>query len=198
MIVFAGGIVRTMDPARPVARSLVVDGDRIVALDEEPAGARRVDLGGGCLLPGFTDAHVHFPTWAVTRRELQLHGTRSREEVLARVAEAAPRVPRGRWLRGFGWTADGWEPSREALDAVSGDVPVALLAHDWHSLWVNSAALAHAGGDLERPGGVVDLEARRPARGGGVVVPRPLHGRRRTRRWSRPRARRCRWRPPAA
>ena len=107
------------------------------------------------MLPGFTDSHVHFPTWALTRRELQLHGTR--EEVLARVAEAAPRVPRGRWLRGFGWT--GFEPSLEALDAVSGDVPVALLAHDWHSLWVNSAALAHAKGDLERPGGVVDLEA---------------------------------------
>jgi len=155
MTVFTGGTVRTMDPARPVARSLVVEGERIVALDEDPVGAQRVDLGGGCLLPGFTDSHVHFPTWAVTRRELQLHG--SREEVLARVAQAVPDVPRGRWLRGFGWT--DFEPSLEALDAVSGDVPVALLAHDWHSLWLNSAALAHAGGDLERPGGVVDLEA---------------------------------------
>ena len=155
MIVFSGGIVRTMDPARPVARSLAVEGERIVALDAEPAGARRVDLDGGCLLPGFTDSHVHFPTWAVTRRELQLHG--SRDDVLARVAEAVPRVPEGRWLRGFGWT--GFGPSLEALDAVTGDVPVALLAHDWHSLWVNSAALARAGGDLERAGGVVDLEA---------------------------------------
>jgi predicted amidohydrolase YtcJ len=155
MIVFGGGVIRTMDRARPLARSLAVEGERIVALDDEPAGARRIDLHGGCLLPGFTDAHVHFPTWAVTRRELQLHG--SRDEVLARVAEAVPRLRPGRWLRGFGWT--GFEPSLEALDAVSGDVPVALLAHDWHSLWVNSAALAHAAGDLERPGGVVDLEA---------------------------------------
>ncbi len=153
--VFDGGIVRTMDSSRPVARTLVVEGDRIVALDEDRPGARRVDLDGGCLLPGFTDSHVHFPTWALTRRELQLHGTR--EEVLAQVAEAVPRVPPGRWLRGFGWT--GFEPSLEALDAVSGDVPVALLAHDWHSLWVNSAALAFARGDLERPGGEVDLVA---------------------------------------
>jgi len=61
------------------------------------------------------------------------------------------------WLRGFGWT--DLEPSLEALDAVSGDVPVALLAHDWHSLWLNSAALAHARGDLARPGGEVDLAA---------------------------------------
>jgi len=156
-VVFAGGTIRTMDPARPVAPTLVVEGEHIAALDAEPAGAERIDLDGGCLLPGFTDSHVHFPTWAIVRRELKLHG--ARDEILARVAEAAPATEPGRWLRGFGWTADGWEPSRTALDAVSGDVPVALLAHDWHSLWLNSAALAHAGGDLERPGGEVDLEA---------------------------------------
>jgi predicted amidohydrolase YtcJ len=157
MIVFHGGSVRTLDPARPLARTLVIDGERIVALDEEPAGAERIDLDGGCLLPGFTDSHVHFPTWAIIRRELHVHG--AHEEILARVAAAIPEVPPGRWLRGFGWTADGWEPSLEALDAVTGDVPAALLAHDWHSLWLNSAALAHAGGDLERPGGEVDLRA---------------------------------------
>jgi predicted amidohydrolase YtcJ len=154
-VVLHGGTVRTMDSSRPIARSLVIEGERIVALDAEPAGAERIDLDGGCVLPGFTDAHVHFPTWAVTRRELQLHG--SREEVLAQVADAVPTVPPGRWLRGFGWT--GFEPSLDALDAVSGDVPVALLAHDWHSLWINSAALAHARGDVERPGGEVDLAA---------------------------------------
>jgi predicted amidohydrolase YtcJ len=156
-VVLHGGTVRTMDPARPLARSLVIEGDRIAALDSEPAGAQRIDLHGGCVLPGFTDSHVHFPTWAVTRRELQLHGTR--DDILAQVAAAAPAVPAGRWLRGFGWTADGWEPSLAALDAVTGDVPVALLAHDWHSLWVNSAGLSRARGDLERPGGEVDLEA---------------------------------------
>jgi predicted amidohydrolase YtcJ len=156
-VVLHGGTVRTMDPARPLARSLVIEGERIAALDSEPAGAERIDLDGGCVLPGFTDSHVHFPTWAVTRRELQLHG--SRDDVLAQVAAEVPAVPAGRWLRGFGWTADGWEPSLAALDAVTGDVPVALLAHDWHSLWVNSAGLSRARGDLERPGGQVDLEA---------------------------------------
>jgi predicted amidohydrolase YtcJ len=157
MIVFTGGPIRTMDPRRPLARSLVVDGDRIVALDEEPPGAERIELDGGCVLPGFTDSHVHFPTWAVIRRELHVDGTL--DDILAQVAAAVPAVPAGRWLRGFGWTADGWEPSLEALDAVTGDVPTALLAHDWHSLWLNTAALVHARGDLERPGGEVDFRA---------------------------------------
>jgi predicted amidohydrolase YtcJ len=158
-VVLGGGTVRTMDPARPLARTLVIEGDRIAALDDEPAGAERIDLHGGCVLPGFTDAHVHFPTWATFRREPQLRGTRTRDEVLARVAGVVGSVAPGRWLRAYGWTADGWEPSLAALDAVTGDVPAALLANDWHSLWLNSAALAFAGGDLERPGGEVDLQA---------------------------------------
>lgn len=52
------------------------------------------------MLPGFTDAHVHFPTWALTRRELQLHGTRSREEVLARVASPGTRIAAAGWRPG--------------------------------------------------------------------------------------------------
>ena len=70
-IVLHGGIVRTMDPSRPVARTLVIEGERIAALDAEPPRAQRIDLAGGCVLPGFNDAHVHFPTWALTRLELQ-------------------------------------------------------------------------------------------------------------------------------
>jgi predicted amidohydrolase YtcJ len=180
MIVFTGGIVRTMDPSRPVASSLVVEGERIVALDQAPAGARRVDLHGGCLLPGFTDSHVHFPTWAVTRRELQLHGTR--DEVLARVADAVPSVPHGRWLRGFGWT--GFEPSLEALDAVTRDVPVALRSR---------MRRVTSSGPAEWSTSMPASCARRP-RGRSATASRW----RRTRRWSRPRGRRCRSRPPGA
>ena len=50
------------------------------------------------------------------------------------------------------------EPTREALDAVVSGRPVALLAHDSHSLWLNSAALARADGALQVPGGVVELD----------------------------------------
>ena len=51
------------------------------------------------------------------------------------------------------------EPTKEALDAVTGDVPVALMAKDGHSLWLNSAALALADGNLEVHGGVVERDA---------------------------------------
>ena len=49
-------------------------------------------------------------------------------------------------------------PTKEALDAVTGNVPAALFAHDYHSLWLNSAALALADGELEVAGGVVERD----------------------------------------
>jgi predicted amidohydrolase YtcJ len=64
-------------------------------------------------------------------------------------------------LRGRGWRSSSWpaEPTKEALDEIAGDVPVALLAQDSHSLWLNSAALARANGDLDVDGGVVERDA---------------------------------------
>ena len=167
-MILDNGIIRTLDAALPVARGLAVAGDRIaggVGTHEEAVPSpERVDLGGRCVVPGFVDSHVHFPTWAVSQDEVRLEGTRSLDEALARVREAARDVPRGRWLRGRGWRAGDWspaaEPTKDVLDAVTGDVPAALLARDSHSLWVNSAALARADGDLAVPGGVVALDER--------------------------------------
>jgi predicted amidohydrolase YtcJ len=159
-LVFESGPIRTLDAAAPLAPRLAVSDGRIAT--EPPRGARRVDLGGRCVVPGFNDAHVHFPTWSLGLRQVRLEGVESRAEALARVAEALPGVPRGGWLRGLGWRDAAWTepPAREALDAVAPDVPVALMSRDYHSLWLNSAALARAGGDLDAPGGVVERDER--------------------------------------
>src|SRR5213080_1509562 len=157
-----------MEPRLPVARALAIAGDVVaggVGTHETALPSpERVDLGGRCVLPGLNDAHVHFPTWSVARREIRLEGTRSLDEAVARVAEAASSVPEGRWLRGFGWRSGEWsppvEPTKEALDRVTGDTPTALMAKDYHSLWLNSAALARANGELQVPGGVVEVDER--------------------------------------
>jgi predicted amidohydrolase YtcJ len=132
---------------------VVVRDGRIAA--GAPDDARVLELGDAHVLPGFTDAHVHVPTWALGRRDTALDGL-GVEAILARVREAAAGLEPGRWLRGFGWRDTG---TRAELDAVTGDVPVALVSRDWHSLWVNSAALAQARGTLERPGGIVERDA---------------------------------------
>jgi predicted amidohydrolase YtcJ len=167
-VILENGVVRTLDPSLPRAGALAVAGERIVGgtgtHETALASPERVDLGGRCVIPGFSDAHVHFPTWALAQRQVRLEGARSLDEALTRVAGALAELSPGRWLRGLGWRSGDWsppvEPTKEALDEIAGDVPVALMAKDYHSLWLNSAALAHANGDLQVPGGVVERDER--------------------------------------
>ena len=165
-MILENGAVRTLEPSLPLARALAIAGDRIaggVGTHETAlASPEVVDLGGRCVLPGFTDSHVHFPSWAVARRQVRLEGAASLNEALARVRDGLGALAPGRWLHGQGWRSADWaeQPTKEALDAVTGVVPAALLARDHHTLWLNSAALAHARGDLLVPGGVVELDER--------------------------------------
>jgi len=160
------GVIRTLEPSLPTVSALAIAGDRVAGgvgtHETSLPGPERVDLGGRCVLPGLNDAHVHFPTWAVARSEVRLEGTRSVDEVVARVRDALGSASRGAWLRGRGWRSGEWpeQPSKEALDEVSGETPVALLAQDSHSLWLNSEALGRADGDLEVAGGVVERDER--------------------------------------
>jgi predicted amidohydrolase YtcJ len=155
-VLFTGGTIRTLDPAAPVAGQLAVR-DGLIAAEAGPR-ARTIELGERCVLPGFTDSHVHFPTWSLGLHQARLEGARSLEEALERVEAARARVAPGGWLRGLGWREADWTeaPTREALDRAVADVPVALMSKDYHSLWVNSAALAKADAPLEVPGGVVE------------------------------------------
>ena len=137
---------------------LAVSGSEIAA--QAGPSARRIDLAGACILPGFNDSHVHFPTWSLARHQVRLEGARSREEALERVALGLAGVPKGGWLRGVGWRDDNWTepPDRASLDRVAPAVPVALMAKDYHSLWLNGAALAQADAPLDVPGGVVERD----------------------------------------
>jgi predicted amidohydrolase YtcJ len=167
-LILENGLIRTLDPSLPTARALAIAGDRIAGAvgthERELASPERVDLRGRCVLPGFNDAHVHFPSWSLVAKQVRLEDAASLEDALARVATAVKGAPAGRVLRGYGWRSGSWsppvEPTRQALDAVTGDVPVALMAKDYHSYWLNSAALALADGDLQVPGGVVERDER--------------------------------------
>jgi predicted amidohydrolase YtcJ len=167
-VILENGVVRTLDPSLPVARALAVAGSRIAGgigtHETALASPEVVDLGGRCVLPGFTDSHVHFATWAVAQKEVRLEDTKTLEEAVARVRDALARVPRGAWLRGRGWRSGDWspnvEPTKHELDELTTDVPIALMARDSHSVWLNSAALARANGDLEVHGGVVERDER--------------------------------------
>ncbi len=163
-MILENGVIRTMDASVPVQRALAIAGERVAGgigtHETALASPDVVDLGSRCVLPGFTDSHVHFPSWSLALHQVRLEGTTSLEEAVERVRPAVAGVREGGVLRGFGWRDAEWPstPTREALDAVTGSVPTALFAHDYHSLWLNSATLALADGQLDVEGGVVERD----------------------------------------
>lgn len=165
-MILENGLIRTMDPQIPTQRALAVAGGLIaggVGVHETAlASPETVDLGGRVVLPGLTDSHVHFPTWALAQTQVSLEGCVSLAEALDRIRSADR--PNGHVVRGYGWRSGDWdegvEPTRGHLDEVIGSTPAAMIAKDYHSLWLNSAALALANGDLEVAGGVVERDDR--------------------------------------
>src|SRR6266496_241984 len=68
-VVFTGGAVYTVDPARTWAQAVAVKDGRIVTVGTDGSVADLIgpktqvhDLGDRMLLPGFQDAHVHPPS----------------------------------------------------------------------------------------------------------------------------------------
>jgi predicted amidohydrolase YtcJ len=148
-------------PGRAAAVDLHLAGDRVAAIvaagDGLPAdGGERVDLEGRWVVPGLHDRHVHASQWAMVSRRLDLSRADSATAV-ARLVEAS--VARGdHEVVGFGYRDGLWTdaPTRAVLDAVSGDVPVVLVAADLHACWLNSAALRRHGVEaLAGPSGLL-------------------------------------------
>jgi predicted amidohydrolase YtcJ len=165
-VILENGVVRTLDASLPTAAALAIAGDRVaggVGTHETAlATPEVVDLRGRCAIPGITDSHVHFPTWAAARRVIRLEEASSAQDAAARIAPGVAGVPPGRWFRAQGFRETNWPepPTKDVLDAVTGDTPAAVISKDFHAIWLNSAGIARTGGDLRRydvPGGVVEL-----------------------------------------
>ena len=160
-LVLYNGVVRTLDTQQPLCSAIAIWNGHIVALGDDDlkthiaAGGQALDLGGRLVLPGFVDAHVHFVEFALRRQRVDLGGVTSLETALERVRAAAAITPPGQWILGGGWDHNLWSPpiwpNHHALDGVSRQHPIALDSKDVHTLWVNSAALAHAGIDEHTP-----------------------------------------------
>jgi hypothetical protein len=154
-LIFTGGRVHTVDPARPRAEAVAVRGERIVAVGAardvdalRGPRTRVVDLAGGMLLPGFQDAHVHPITAGVDRMQCDVRDIHPRTAVLETIRAYADAHPAAAWVVGSGWYMGDFPngtPRREDLDSVVPDRPAFLPNRDGHSAWVNSRALELAG-----------------------------------------------------
>jgi predicted amidohydrolase YtcJ len=150
----------TVDPALPWAQAVACAAGRVLAVgsDEEvlslaDRATQRVDVGGRLVLPGLTDAHVHFLQYAIRRQEVSLFGVRDFDEVRRRVRQAVEKAGPDQWVQGWGWDENLWNtpPTAAQLDDIAPHTPVVLARMDMHTWWVNSAAMQQAGITRETP-----------------------------------------------
>ena len=119
---------------------------------DAPAWDRAVDLGGRLVVPGFTDAHTHMLLMGSALGQVGLTDAGSLSEIQNRLRAA--RTHATEELYGGGWLFDaieGGAPTAAMIDAAVSDIPVYLFANDYHSCWVNSAALVTLGITRDTP-----------------------------------------------
>src|SRR5256714_6186267 len=161
-IVFKNGNVYTANDRAPRAEVIAVKADRIIFVGTNAAAqkfigtnTRVVDLKGNTVLPGFTDSHHHLPGVGQREMTLNLEGTTSLEDLLAKLKARVDQAKPGEWVTGRGWIETHWEPpvfpTRWDLDKVSPNNPVILGRADGHGAVANSAALKLAGVDKNTP-----------------------------------------------
>lgn len=116
----------------------------------KPSDPELIELPDTFVTPGLVDGHTHFGEWAIGRERVNLAGVASRQDAIARIANA-PAF--GGWILGQGYDPNGWEapPTRQALDAVHSGTPIALDSHDVHAIWLNSVALERCGITRDTP-----------------------------------------------
>lgn len=177
-VVFVNGRIHTMNGNGTVVEAMQVQRGRIVALGttteidrRAPADVTRVDLRDRAVLPGFIDAHSHFPVSGLADVSVDLSAPplgviASRRDLLARLARAVRERPTSGWLLGFNYDntafVDGRHPTRAELDSVVTDRPMYLWHSSGHMGVANSAALAALGLDehsVTTAGGVIGRDS---------------------------------------
>src|ERR1035438_5099688 len=153
-LVLSNGKIITVDDRFTIAQAVAIRGDRILAAGTNQAMAqlavpntRRIDLGGGAVIPGLIDNHMHLlraaTTWA---REVRFDGVESRKQAIEMLRARAKAAGAGEWIYNIGgWThqqfVDDPKPfTREELDMIAPDNPVALQ-ESYYQVFLNSRAL---------------------------------------------------------
>jgi len=128
----------------------IVDVGTTIDMQSKYAATFINDAKGKTIVPGLIDAHCHFAGLGIQQQRVDLEGTKSFEEVLYRISkfQNEKNVP---YITGRGWDQNDWEikefPTKDKLDEIFPNTPVAVRRIDGHALLANQAAIDLAGVD---------------------------------------------------
>lgn len=167
-----GGTILTIDSSMPEVEAMMIRDGRIEAvgsrteLETRFPKARRHDLNGRIVLPGFIDSHTHVYALAHDMRKADLTGTLTIKEMIEKLLAHYPDSPAGQWLVGANWDEGEWGsrgyPDRAELDEAFPKNPIYLESLHGFAGFCNGRALEIAGIGPETPDPEVGEILRRP------------------------------------
>lgn len=163
--------IYTVNQNFDTAEAMAISHGKIVALGKEKdilknySASKKLNADQKPLYPGFIDAHCHFTGFATDRWKSNLVGTKSWDEVVAKILQYSKTAPKY-WLYGRGWDQNDWQvkefPTKDKLDELFPNRPVFLKRIDGHAALANQKALDLAkvtvnstilGGEIEQKNG---------------------------------------------
>lgn len=169
--VFFNGRIVTFDRKKALARAMAVEDGHVIAIGDDaevrrtvPRGARKFDLGGKVVVPGFIDCHTHFVQMGLDALTIDLSQTRTIEEAMSLMRAGAENTPEGQWVIGTGWKESSWIDrrfiTRADLDSACPRHPAVAHRVCGHLSSVNSKAISLLGIDSKTPDVDVDASGR--------------------------------------
>lgn len=159
--------VLTMDPDRPRAEAVALSGGKVLAVGSRAEvealagpGTQVIDAKGRTVMPGFVESHLHLVLGGSELVQLQLGGVHGFDALKAAFLDYAAKNAHRPLLMAQGAAYEILEHpvTRQDLDRVIADRPIAMMSPDHHTVWANTAALTAAGilhGAQTPPGHIV-------------------------------------------
>ncbi len=168
-LVLINGEVYTMEPEHPWANTIVITGNKITTVFDNPEDAKQyigsktrvIDLKGKFVLPGFIDAHVHFNNAGALINDANLLTVSDDEGLRKELKRVTSILDEGEWITGGLWGAyekwelgaekvgvkkeKRWEPDRWKIDDITSRNPCFLNSFDGELFLANTLALKIAG-----------------------------------------------------
>lgn len=174
--IYLNADIWTGDAKQPKAEAIAVAEGSIVALGSTAevrklatSTTRVVDLQRAPVVPGFIDNHLHLVSGGLALDQVDLRDVTTTAEFSRRIARAAARLPKWRWITDGNWDHERWGgqlPTRDWIDKDTPATPVFVSRLDGHMALANSLVLKLAGIDEKTPdppgGAIVRDSAGRP------------------------------------
>src|SRR6056297_2640732 len=153
--IYKNGKIHIMDKKRKIVDSIYIEEGKVKDFGEfkylkkkyDVANENIVDLKGKTTLPGFNDSHMHILKYGESLESVDLKGAKSVNEIIERCKDFLNKnkLREEQWLVGTGWNQDLFSknefPSKNDLDKISTEIPIALSRICTHITVCNSKAI---------------------------------------------------------